>query len=188
MPDRTRSLRASVNERLGRLGRTREAVGNDRPGALYALIASLSAEVRLQRRGLLGGPGDLLTMQDAEVDVAQLADGCSQSVGESCRGERVSAGGVSSIERDAVVLANRAQGPFASPEAVELFVEHVRIDNEHPIQAADAIQERPTSMPVSFAIQNSQVKARSVVMPCTELAPAGISMPGSTSHERCSAG
>jgi len=30
--------------------------------------------------------------------------------------------------------------------------------------------------------------ARSVVMPCTDVASAGMSMPGSTSHDRCSAG
>jgi len=99
-------------------------------------------------------------MQDAEVDVAQLTDGCSESVSESCRGERVRARRVGPIERDTVMLANRAQGPFASAEAVELFIEHVGIDDEHPVQAADTVEERPTPVPMGFAIQNGQVKAR----------------------------
>ncbi len=93
-------------------------------------------------------------MQDAEVDITQLGDGCPQSVCESRCSERVGTGRVDVIEWNAVVLASRTQGPLASPEAVELFIEYARIDNEHPIRPTDSVEQRSASVPMGFAIKD----------------------------------
>ena len=86
----------------------REAVGNDRPGPLDTLIASFSSEVFLQRRGLLGRPGNLFAMQNGEVDVTQLGDGCSQPERETCGCKRIGVGRVGLIEWHTVVQIGRA--------------------------------------------------------------------------------
>src|SRR5665811_849157 len=142
------------------LPRRSETVGNDRPGSLDVLVASLLPEVFLQRRGLLGRPGNLFAMQDAEVDITQLGDGCPQCECEACGSERIGGGRVGLVERNAVVLTDRAQSPLASPEAGELLVEHVRIDNEHPVQPADSVEQRTNSVPPGLAVQDCQVEAR----------------------------
>jgi hypothetical protein len=123
------------------------------------LMAPLASEVLLQRRGLLGGPGDLCTMQDAEIHVTQLGNGRSEPVRDPCGGNRIGVGCVSVIERDTVMLTDRAQGALSAPEAVELFVEYARIDDEHPIRPTDPIEQRSKSVPMGLAIQDGQVEA-----------------------------
>src|ERR1019366_2436249 len=92
--------------------------------------------------------------------VTQLGDGCPQPECEPCGSERIGAGRVELIEWNAVVLTDRTQGPLACPEAVELLVEHVRIDNEHPVRPADSVEQRSKSVPPGLAIQDGQVEAR----------------------------
>lgn len=99
-------------------------------------------------------------MQDTEVHVTQLGNGRSEPVRDPCGGNRIGVGCVSVIERDTVMLTDRAQGALSAPEAVELFVEYARIDDEHPIRSADPVEQRPKPVPMGLAIQDGQVEAR----------------------------
>jgi hypothetical protein len=78
---------------------------------------------------------------------------------DPCGGNRIGVGCVSLIERDTVMLTDRAQGTLSAPEAVELFVEYARIDDEHPIRSADSVEQRSKSVPMGLAIQDGQVEA-----------------------------
>ena len=99
-------------------------------------------------------------MQDAEVDAMQLRHSCSEPECDPCGGKRIVVGRVGLAERDAVVLTDRAQSPFAAPETVELLVEYIWIDDKHPVRSADSVEQRSQSVSLGLAIQDGQVKAR----------------------------
>ncbi len=80
-------------------------------------------------------------MQSAEVEVTQLGNVRSEPKCDPRGRKRVGVGSVGLTVFDAIVLTHRAQGPLPSPKAIELFVEYARIDNEHPVWAADSVEQ-----------------------------------------------
>jgi hypothetical protein len=88
----------------------------------------------------------------------QVGDGRPQLECNPRGGKRVGVGGVALTDCNAVTLTDRAQSPLASPEAIELLVEHKRIDNEHPVWPADSVDQRWEFVPPGLAIQDGQSK------------------------------
>ena len=141
------------------LRRAGEAGGNDRPHSLDRLVASLLAEVVLQRRSLLRRPRNLSTVQDLQVALTHLRELRPKPVCHPCRRQRVRVRLMGSIERHAIVLTHRAQRPFAAPKAVHVLVEHIWVDHQHALRAAHQLEQPLQPIPLRLPVEDRQIEA-----------------------------
>ena len=99
-------------------------------------------------------------MQRAEVERAQLLERLPEPPCDARGGERVGVRGVRLVERHVVVRADGAERALALAEAVDLLVEHVGVDDEHPGGAADALDQRLDAVAARLAVEAGEVEAR----------------------------
>lgn len=134
--------------------------GHDRPSALHALRPADAREVILQRSGLLGSPFDLLGVQATQICLPKLRDATGKPVGDPGSGQGIGVGGMRLVQPDAIVRADRSQRPFATPEAIDVLVEHERVDHDQAIRPSNPVDQRNQTMPARLPVEHREVEAR----------------------------